>query len=136
MTPELPRREVLAAGAAVAAAGLAGCSAEKPSSTNRTPIPASAARTVGKADVPVGGGVLTADGKFVVTQPTAGTFRAFSSACTHEGCPVRNVSKDGIYCACHGSYFAVDDGRATKGPATKPLPSATITADGDDLTVS
>ena len=40
------------------------------------------------SEVPVGGGKVFADTKTVVTQPTAGTFKAFDAMCPHQGCTV------------------------------------------------
>ncbi|HYF74354.1 MAG TPA: Rieske (2Fe-2S) protein, partial [Nocardioides sp.] len=73
------------------------------------------------ADVPVGGGVIYADQKIVVTQPTEGEFQAFSSICTHQNCPVTAVKDGTINCTCHGSKFSIEDGSVATGPATKPL---------------
>jgi Rieske Fe-S protein len=92
--------------------------------------------TVKKADVPVGGGVIMQDGNFVVTQPTAGTFKAFSSVCTHQGCPVSEVSNGAIICTCHGSLFSVKDGSVISGPARRALAAAKVTQSGDSLVVS
>src|SRR5690349_15478085 len=39
-------------------------------------------------DVPVGGGVIVDERNVVVTQPTAGQFKAFTAICTHQGCTV------------------------------------------------
>ena len=71
---------------------------------------------VAKADVPVGGGVIIASAQFVVTQPAAGEFKAFSSICTHMGCPVAEVADGTINCNCHGSRFDIATGAATRGP--------------------
>ncbi|MGN9914244.1 Rieske (2Fe-2S) protein [Phytohabitans sp. LJ34] len=78
------------------------------------------------ADIPVGGGKIFADEKVVVTQPAAGTFKAFSTVCTHAGCAVENVSGGTINCPCHGSTFRVTDGSVASGPARKPLPPKAI----------
>ena len=75
------------------------------------------------ADVPVGGGVVLADAQLVITQPKAGTFKAFSAICTHQGCAVSTVENGTINCPCHGSEFAITDGSVVAGPAPKPLPA-------------
>lgn len=86
------------------------------------------------AEVPEGGGVILEDSETVVTQPSAGEFKAFSSICTHQGCAVTKVAKT-IDCPCHGSKFSISDGSVVAGPASKPLPEKTVTVDGDTLTV-
>ena len=45
------------------------------------------------ATVPVGGGVILTKDEVVVTQPEAGTFKAFSAVCTHQGCLVGLVDQ-------------------------------------------
>jgi Rieske Fe-S protein len=71
--------------------------------------------------IPVGGGKIFKSRKVVVTQPKRGTFRAFSTACTHQGCPVASISKGTINCPCHGSKFKISDGSVVRGPATRAL---------------
>lgn len=88
------------------------------------------------ADVPVGGGKILKADKVVVTQPAAGQFKAFSAVCTHQGCIVSKIDDDGIYCACHGSRFAIADGAVQNGPAEKPLPAKTATKNGANITVT
>ncbi|GAA3859192.1 Rieske (2Fe-2S) protein [Streptomyces sedi] len=85
------------------------------------------------ADVPVGGGTILDEQKLVVTQPTEGEFLAFSAICTHQGCPVSQVTEDGILCTCHGSVFAIADGSVVEGPATQPLPAEPITVEGESI---
>jgi Rieske Fe-S protein len=87
------------------------------------------------SDIPVGGGKIFTAKKVVVTQPTAGTFAAFSTVCTHQGCPVSQIKGGTINCLCHGSKFAIADGSVTDGPASKPLAAKKITVDGDSLTL-
>jgi Rieske Fe-S protein len=81
----------------------------------------------------VGGGTVLAEQDVVVTQPTAGEFRAFSATCTHQGCPVSEVADGTINCNCHGSKFAVADGSVVDGPAKKPLPERRITVTGEEI---
>ncbi|MEJ8655869.1 Rieske (2Fe-2S) protein [Streptomyces sp. MS1.AVA.4] len=83
------------------------------------------------ADIPEGGGKVFGD--VVVTQPKAGEFKAFSSRCTHQGCAVKDVSDGMINCACHNSMFDATDGSVKGGPATLPLPAASIVVEGDSI---
>ena len=91
---------------------------------------------VAKSDVPVGGGTIVAATKTVITQPAAGEFKAFSSICTHMGCPVASVSDGTINCNCHGSRYDIATGAVKRGPATKPLPAKTVTVKGDRITAT
>jgi nitrite reductase/ring-hydroxylating ferredoxin subunit len=98
---------------------------------------ASAGQELAKTgDIPVGGGKIFADEKIVVTQPTEGEFKAFSNICTHQRCPVANVSGGTINCSCHGSKFSITDGAVQNPPATQPLPEKQIKVSGDSITVA
>lgn len=88
---------------------------------------------VAVADVPVGSGAIIGAAGVVVTQPTEGDFKGFSSTCTHQGCQVSAVQDDTIVCACHNSSFSVDDGSVLGGPATAPLPEVAVAVDGDQV---
>lgn len=88
------------------------------------------------SDIPVGGGEIIKDQKIVVTQPTAGEFKAFSAVCTHQGCLVSKIEGDTIDCTCHGSQYSIEDGSVVGGPAPAPLSEKTVTVSGDTLTVS
>jgi Rieske Fe-S protein len=83
------------------------------------------------ADVPSGGGIIKGD--LVITQPQAGTFKAFSKVCTHAGCDVNKVDGGVISCPCHGSTFSIEDGSPTGGPAQKPLPETKVKVDGKNV---
>ncbi|AIR97104.1 Rieske (2Fe-2S) protein [Streptomyces glaucescens] len=121
------RRTVMAAaGAAGLAVALAGCGSDDDGASSGTVLgPVS--------EVPEGGGKVFADEGVVVTQPTAGEFKAFSSKCTHQGCAVKDVRDGLIICPCHDSHFSASDGSVKKGPATKPLPAARITVEDDEI---
>ncbi|WP_345386165.1 Rieske (2Fe-2S) protein [Nonomuraea salmonea] len=82
-----------------------------------------------------GRGKLIEDLKVVVTQPEPGVFKAFSSLCTHKGCQVGTPKDNVIRCACHGSEFTADTGKATKGPATGSLPSFPVKVEGDGIVI-
>ncbi|MEU7817755.1 Rieske (2Fe-2S) protein [Pseudonocardia sp. NPDC049154] len=142
----LNRRTVLAGTCAAGCAALAGCAtysaAPEPEAAPQAggtaaPQPGGAAAPLVKAaEVPVGGGVILAAQQVVVTQPTAGLFKAFSTTCTHQGCEVTSVADGQIVCPCHGSYFSVTDGAPTEGPAKKPLPEKAVTVSGDAVTLA
>lgn len=78
-------------------------------------------------DIPVGGGMVFANQKVVVTQPAKGVFKAFSAVCTHVGCVCNQVANGTINCPCHGSEFKISDGAVVTGPAPAPLPARAIT---------
>jgi nitrite reductase/ring-hydroxylating ferredoxin subunit len=82
-------------------------------------------------DVPSGSGVIK--GEYVITQPSEGTFKAFSSICTHAQCNVTNVEGGTINCKCHNSKFSIEDGSPQSGPAKKPLPETKVKVDGDNI---
>ena len=84
--------------------------------------------------VPVGGGTILTDQKIVLTQPTAGTFKAFTAVCTHMGCVVGTVQNGVIVCPCHGSSYHIADGSVAGGPAPKPLTEIPIKVAGGEIT--
>jgi Rieske Fe-S protein len=83
--------------------------------------------------IPVGSGTVFAGPKVVVTQPTAGEFKAFSAVCTHMGCIVNSVSNGTIDCPCHGSEYNITTGAVVAGPAPRPLPAQPITVSGGSV---
>lgn len=87
------------------------------------------------ADIPVGGGKIFEAEGVVITQPEAGTIKAFSNVCTHQGCKVNKVETT-INCPCHASKFSISDGSPTAGPAKKPLPEKQVTVNGDSITLA
>ena len=130
-----------AAGAtgATGSAGAASSPAEAAGDAAKAPAAAApaAGTVVGTASsVPVGGGKIFEDQSVVVTQPSAGTFKAFSAICTHQGCTVSSVSGGTINCPCHGSKFKIADGSVASGPAKRPLPGKQVTASGGQLSVT
>ncbi|WP_329599189.1 Rieske (2Fe-2S) protein [Streptomyces pseudovenezuelae] len=135
-----PSRRVVVA--AVGAAGLAltlnACGSEDdPSPAASDAAGAGAGSALAKtSDIPEGGGKIFKDSGVVVTQPTAGEFKAFSSKCTHQGCAVSGITNGVITCPCHKSEFSVADGSVKKGPATQPLPEEKITVSGDSITLA
>jgi nitrite reductase/ring-hydroxylating ferredoxin subunit len=92
--------------------------------------------TIKTSDIPVGGGKVFESEKIVVTQPTAGEFKAFTAVCTHERFTVGNVQGGTINCLHHGSMFNMTTGAVEGGPAPSPLAAKTVTVNGDSLTVA
>lgn len=141
---KLTRQQFLVtAGLAGVATCVAGCAGygQSPASpgantaaAQTVPPPADGAVPItATADVPLGSGVIVDD--VVVTQPTAGVFRAFSAVCTHAGCTLAEVSDGTINCPCHGSKFNLD-GTVANGPAARPLERKTVTVNGDVIVAS
>ena len=73
------------------------------------------------SDLQVGAGLVLVNAAYVVTQPKKGTYKAFTSVCTHAGCTVASVANGQIHCGCHGSNFSASDGSVVNGPAIRPL---------------
>lgn len=112
-------------------------------SASSTASAAGGAAIAKTADVPVGSGLIVKDKKVVVTQPTAGNFKAFDTTCTHMRCPVGSVSGKTIICPCHGSAFSVEDGSPTvnpqlgkPGPAKAPLAEVKVAVSGDSVVLA
>ena len=114
------RTAIVAGGMGVSGLALSGCGSDD------------TGLSVPTADVPEGGGTILKDAKIVVTQPSAGQFKAFSAVCTHQQCVVSDVT-DTINCACHNSAFSITDGSVVSGPASAPLAEQAITVDGDSI---
>jgi Rieske Fe-S protein len=83
--------------------------------------------------IPVGSGMIFPEPQVVVTQPSAGEFKAFSAVCTHMGCIVNQISNGTIDCPCHGSQYSIATGDVVSGPAPRPLPAKQIKVTGDSI---
>jgi Rieske Fe-S protein len=140
---------------AITACGASGSSSSPTTGTNSTPgagattatVPTTAAASSGQSasgagaadalastsEIPVGGGKIFDKAVVVVTQPTAGEYKAFSAVCTHMGCIVNQISMGRIDCPCHGSEYSISDGAVLAGPAPRPLPAKQIKISGDSI---
>ena len=63
------------------------------------------------------------------------SYRAFTSICTHEQCPVSAFNGSRITCPCHGSEYDTA-GRNVAGPATRPLAEYRTAYDATARTVT
>ena len=130
------RRGVLAGVGLVGLAGVvtacgAGGSTSAPAAAGAAATPANALAATSK--IPVGSGMIFPEPQVVVTQPSAGEFKAFSAVCTHMGCIVNQISNGTIDCPCHGSQYSIATGDVVSGPAPRPLPAKQIKVTGDSI---
>ena len=150
------RRALLAGAGVTCAAILTGCTTYDANNGGFTPATSSAATSAGgsapaaggsaagssapaatalatTSQVPDGGGKIIDGPNIVITQPEAGSFKAFTAVCTHQGCIVSTVSGGTINCPCHGSKFSIKDGSVVNGPATSPLAPIAIKVEGTSI---
>lgn len=144
----MDRRTVLGAGGVLAATGvLAACGGSSTESTGDVEGPSAPADQPGAngvggsgsvmaSQVPVGGGVVLEEAAVVVVQPQEGNFMAFTAVCPHQGCLVSEVVDNTIVCPCHDSLFSATDGAVIQGPALQGLTQATLSIDGDVISVA
>jgi Rieske Fe-S protein len=124
-----------AAGSAATTAGGAGTAAPagSPAAAGGGGSAAAASALAATSKIPVGSGMIFPGPQVVVTQPTAGDFKAFSAVCTHMGCIVNQISNGTIDCPCHGSQYSITTGDVVSGPAPRPLPAKQIKVSGDSI---
>lgn len=145
---EPTRRRVLAGAAGFSATmALAACGDDSSSDGGGTDsgtnnggvgngVTSAAGGTLGAlADIPVGGGKFFEAQKVVVTQPTAGEVKAFSTVCPHQGCAVNKIDNGLIRCPCHMSGFRIADGSVESGPAPRPLASVNVKVENGQVTL-
>jgi nitrite reductase/ring-hydroxylating ferredoxin subunit len=92
-------------------------------------------------DLKVGGAIsiriAAANTLVLVTQPKAGTFRAFDQRCTHLGSAVFPVpGKKNFVCQSHGAEFDSLSGAVRRGPAEKPLGKFNVSVDKTSVYVT
>ena len=126
-----------AAGPAPSPAGrsaVASSTPAAPGASSASAISAPADLLAATSQVPEGGGKIIGGGtNIVITQPRAGSFKAFTAVCTHEGCIVSTVSGGTINCPCHGSKYSIKDGSVVHGPAPSPLTPVAIKVEGTSI---
>lgn len=129
------RRRILfhGLGAVGVAAVLAGCAGDDGAGGRGGTDVEPGTRLASADEVPVGGGLVLADERIVLTQPTEGEFKAFTAVCTHQQLPVGSVREGVIHCDNHGSEFDMATGEVTRGPATAALASVGITVEDGEI---
>ena len=78
-----------------------------------------------------GAGSAHAGAPGILYQPSAGTFVALDTICTHLYIVPCNVSGTSLVCPRHGSEFALSTGAVINGPAIQPLSRASVAVRSD-----
>ena len=138
-SPPVPDASAASASSSSPPAGPSSSGATSEATTEATSGASSTASGGGTpaSEVPVGGAKFFPDTKTVVTQPAAGTFKAFDTTCPHQGCAVSSVADNQIVCPCHQSHFDLSTGEPTpESQAKRPLTAKQVTVTGDTFTVA
>jgi Rieske Fe-S protein len=110
--------------APVAGLGLAACSAPGKGTAEATPT---APVDLGaESEVAKGGAKLYRDHNVVVSRDEKGALKAYSTICTHAGCPINKLQGTTLICPCHGSEFDAVTGKVVQTPATVPLTELSV----------
>lgn len=151
MAQRFVRRDALKVSAAVI--GLAACGSESDSaqpSVVHSASPSGEVQAVNKviattADIPVGSAFKFTDPNSglpgFLLQPTAGTFLAYSSKCTHQGCVVDAYPDANAFkCGCHGAKYDLTTGKpdevTSKSLTATGLAKIAVTLAGDQISVT
>jgi Rieske Fe-S protein len=122
-----------AAGNAATTPAAAGSTAASSAAAGGASSSSGAKALAATSEIPVGSGMIFPGPQVVVTQPTAGEYKAFSAVCTHMGCIVNQISNGTIDCPCHGSQYSIATGDVVTGPAPRPLPAKQIKVSGSSV---
>ncbi|MDX3415252.1 Rieske (2Fe-2S) protein [Streptomyces sp. MD20-1-1] len=74
-----------------------------------------------ESEVAAGGAKLYRDHNVVVSRGADGSLTAYSTVCTHAGCPINKLDGTRLVCPCHGSEFDAGTGKVLREPAVAPL---------------
>ncbi|MDK8663507.1 MULTISPECIES: Rieske (2Fe-2S) protein [Corynebacterium] len=86
---------------------------------------------IAKTDVPVGSAVIL--DKFIIAQPSAGQFVAYSAVCPHQQKKITKVEGETVKCVAHGSVFNIATGARVSGPAVTGLREVEVIEAGDKV---
>lgn len=152
MKQRFVRRDALklgAAGAVVIGLGACGSGSESAQPSVDASATGEAAPTTKviatTADVPVGSAFKFTDPNSGLSgfllQPAAGTFLAYSSKCTHQGCAVEAYPDANAFkCGCHGAKYDLTTGEpdevTSKSLTATGLAKIAITVAGDQISVA
>ncbi|MFF3645993.1 Rieske (2Fe-2S) protein [Streptomyces sp. NPDC002564] len=114
------RRTVLRAAALAPAAGLGLTACSSGEGGNRS-APTAPVDLGASDEVKVGASKLYPDQHVVVSRITEDRYTAYSTICTHAGCPINKLEGHKLICQCHGSQFDATNGKVLHEPAVEPL---------------
>ncbi|MEV5487314.1 Rieske (2Fe-2S) protein [Streptomyces bobili] len=119
--PSATRRTVLRGAALVPVAGLGTAACSPTGGTTAPATPTAPVELGADGELAEGGARLYRDHNVVVSRSASGELKAYSSICTHAGCPINKLDGTTLICPCHGSEFDATSGEVLKAPATVPL---------------
>ncbi|MBA9052955.1 MULTISPECIES: Rieske (2Fe-2S) protein [Streptomyces] len=124
--PSASRRTVLRGAAVVPVAGLGLAACSGPGGSGSAATPTAPVDLGAESDVAKGGAKLYKDHNVVVSRDKSGTLKAYSTVCTHAGCPINKLQGTTLICPCHGSEFDAVTGKVVQSPATEPLTELSV----------
>ncbi|MER6077734.1 Rieske (2Fe-2S) protein [Streptomyces sp. NPDC001833] len=120
--PFTSRRSVLRGAAVTSVAGLGAAACKAPGGAAAAEATPTAPVDLGaESEVADGGARLYREHNVVVSRSAAGVLKAYSTVCTHAGCPINKLQGTTLVCPCHGSEFDAVTGKVVRSPATEPL---------------
>ncbi|WP_217544301.1 Rieske (2Fe-2S) protein [Streptomyces sp. GbtcB6] len=130
--PSASRRTVLRGVAVTSVAGLGTAACQAPGGAASAEATPTAPVDLGaESEVAKGGARLYREHNVVVSRSADGGLKAYSTICTHAGCPINKLQGTTLVCPCHGSEFDALTGKVVRSPATEPLNELPVkSADG------
>ncbi|MFF8446421.1 Rieske (2Fe-2S) protein [Streptomyces leeuwenhoekii] len=123
--PSASRRTVLRGVALTPVAGL-GAAACSPGGDAGPSGPTAPVDLGDEKEVARGSAALYREHNVVVSRGADGSLKAYSSICTHAGCPINKLTGTTLVCPCHGSEFDARTGEVLQAPATVPLEELSV----------